>query len=155
MIRLKKRHHIAIICSDYEKSKAFYTNVLGFEIKTSIICSGSAIARFNFIGNSIIGNRVNLEAGSIIANHYNEREDKTISIVHNSQKINTCVTKFGAWNEEDTKWYFSVVDVFGILWGQLRRNEALFDGVKNRIIMSKENIANFAASLLFSISICF
>lgn len=25
-------HHIAIICSDYEKSKAFYTQVLGFEI---------------------------------------------------------------------------------------------------------------------------
>ncbi|MDR2775576.1 MAG: VOC family protein, partial [Tannerella sp.] len=33
MIRLKKLHHVAIICSDYEKSKAFYTNVLGFEIK--------------------------------------------------------------------------------------------------------------------------
>ena len=25
-------HHIAILCSDYEKSKAFYTNVLGLEI---------------------------------------------------------------------------------------------------------------------------
>ena len=25
-------HHIAIICSDYEKSKAFYTKVLGFEV---------------------------------------------------------------------------------------------------------------------------
>lgn len=29
---LKSLHHIAIICSDYEKSKAFYTQVLGFEI---------------------------------------------------------------------------------------------------------------------------
>ncbi len=28
----KKIHHIAIICSDYEKSKNFYTNILGFEI---------------------------------------------------------------------------------------------------------------------------
>lgn len=27
-----KIHHIAIICSDYEKSKAFYTEVLGFKI---------------------------------------------------------------------------------------------------------------------------
>lgn len=36
MIRLKKLHHIAIICSDYEKSKAFYTNVLGFEIKNEV-----------------------------------------------------------------------------------------------------------------------
>jgi glyoxylase I family protein len=25
-------HHIAIICSDYEKSKAFYTKILGFTI---------------------------------------------------------------------------------------------------------------------------
>ena len=25
-------HHIAIICSDYERSKLFYTDVLGFEI---------------------------------------------------------------------------------------------------------------------------
>ncbi|MCC9022631.1 SMU1112c/YaeR family gloxylase I-like metalloprotein [Bacillus nakamurai] len=29
---LKSIHHIAIICSDYEKSKAFYTETLGFEI---------------------------------------------------------------------------------------------------------------------------
>ncbi|WP_295117644.1 VOC family protein [uncultured Chitinophaga sp.] len=32
MLKLNKIHHIAIICSDYERSKAFYTNVLGFEI---------------------------------------------------------------------------------------------------------------------------
>jgi len=29
---LKSIHHIAIICSDYEKSKAFYTEILGFKI---------------------------------------------------------------------------------------------------------------------------
>ena len=27
-----KIHHVAIICSDYERSKDFYTNILGFEI---------------------------------------------------------------------------------------------------------------------------
>lgn len=32
MLQLKGVHHIAIICSDYQKSKAFYTNVLGFTI---------------------------------------------------------------------------------------------------------------------------
>jgi glyoxylase I family protein len=36
MIKLKKLHHIAIICSDYEKSKAFYTDILGFEIENKI-----------------------------------------------------------------------------------------------------------------------
>ncbi|MBC5834760.1 VOC family protein [Flavobacterium sp. F372] len=33
---LKKIHHIAIICSDYEKSKHFYTEILGFEIKQEV-----------------------------------------------------------------------------------------------------------------------
>jgi glyoxylase I family protein len=32
MLKLRDIHHIAIICSDYEKSKSFYTNVLGFSI---------------------------------------------------------------------------------------------------------------------------
>ncbi|WP_413533672.1 VOC family protein [Empedobacter brevis] len=32
MLALKKIHHIAIICSDYQKSKEFYTKILGFEI---------------------------------------------------------------------------------------------------------------------------
>lgn len=31
-IKLNKVHHIAIIASDYEKSKLFYTQTLGFEI---------------------------------------------------------------------------------------------------------------------------
>lgn len=32
MLKLNKVHHIAVICSDYERSKRFYTEVLGFEI---------------------------------------------------------------------------------------------------------------------------
>lgn len=32
MIPLKHIHHIAIICSDYEKSKQFYTEILGLQI---------------------------------------------------------------------------------------------------------------------------
>lgn len=31
-MKLKKVHHIAIICSDYEVSKHFYTEILGLEI---------------------------------------------------------------------------------------------------------------------------
>lgn len=33
MIKLKRLHHIAIICNDYEKSKKFYTQILGFKIE--------------------------------------------------------------------------------------------------------------------------
>lgn len=32
MLTIKRLHHVAIICSDYEKSKRFYTEILGFEI---------------------------------------------------------------------------------------------------------------------------
>jgi glyoxylase I family protein len=32
MLKLNRVHHIAIICSDYEKSKRFYTEVLGLKI---------------------------------------------------------------------------------------------------------------------------
>lgn len=36
MTLLKSIHHIAIICSDYERSKKFYTEVLGFTIVQEI-----------------------------------------------------------------------------------------------------------------------
>ena len=32
MLQLNKIHHIAIICSDYQKSKTFYTTILGLTI---------------------------------------------------------------------------------------------------------------------------
>ena len=33
-MQLNALHHIAIICSDYERSKIFYTDVLGFKIES-------------------------------------------------------------------------------------------------------------------------
>lgn len=68
----------------------------GCEIKSSIIFSKSNLAHFNFVGNSIVGSNVNLEAGAIICNHYNERTDKEISVLLNGQLVKTGVTKFGA-----------------------------------------------------------
>ncbi|PVH25233.1 SMU1112c/YaeR family gloxylase I-like metalloprotein [Sphingobacterium corticibacter] len=35
-MKIKSLHHIAIIASDYERSKEFYTQVLGFEIMQEI-----------------------------------------------------------------------------------------------------------------------
>lgn len=32
MLHLQSLHHIAIICSDYKRSKKFYTEILGFKI---------------------------------------------------------------------------------------------------------------------------
>ncbi len=73
------------------------------EIKSSIICSQTAIAHLNYIGNSIIGQNVNFEAGSIAANHYNERENKRIWIKHNNKSLDTGVEKFGALVGDNSK----------------------------------------------------
>jgi len=75
----------------------------GCEIKTSIIFSGSSIAHFNFIGDSIIGSNVNFEAGSLTANHFNERVDKKISVAFNSKIIDTRIEKFGALVGDNSK----------------------------------------------------
>lgn len=36
MISIKRIHHIAVICSDYEKSKHFYTAVLGLTLLNEV-----------------------------------------------------------------------------------------------------------------------
>lgn len=68
----------------------------GCEIKSSIICSNSSAAHFNFIGDSIIGSHVNFEAGSVTANHYNDRVDKSIFVLHEGAIIDTESVKFGS-----------------------------------------------------------
>lgn len=68
----------------------------GCEIKSCYIGNNTAAAHFNFLGDSLIGSSVNFEAGSVIANHFNERNMKEISVVEDGRKINTGVVKFGA-----------------------------------------------------------
>lgn len=68
----------------------------GSEIKQSIIFDETAIAHFNYIGNSIIGQKVNFEAGSICANHFNERHKKKITVLQNGELIVTNSEKFGS-----------------------------------------------------------
>jgi glyoxylase I family protein len=36
MLQINHIHHIAIICSDYQKSKHFYTEILGFEVLNEV-----------------------------------------------------------------------------------------------------------------------
>ena len=35
-MKIERLHHIAIICSDYERSKQFYTGILGFKIDNEV-----------------------------------------------------------------------------------------------------------------------
>ncbi len=68
----------------------------GCEVKTSILFTSSALAHFNFIGDSILGSHVNMEAGAICANHFNERQNKRIQVLYEGQVLETGIEKLGA-----------------------------------------------------------
>lgn len=68
----------------------------GAELKSSFVFCGSKLAHLNFVGDSVLGEGVNLEAGSIVANYRNERTDKRIRIVLDGAIVDTGVDKFGA-----------------------------------------------------------
>jgi NDP-sugar pyrophosphorylase family protein len=75
----------------------------GCEVKSSILMPEGALAHFNFVGDSLIGSAVNMEAGSIIANHHNDRTDKTIYVLINGKKTQINSIKFGSMIGDGTK----------------------------------------------------
>jgi NDP-sugar pyrophosphorylase family protein len=66
------------------------------EIKGSLLFAGSAAAHRNYVGDSIVGQDVNLEAGAVLANHFNERTDKEIFVLAGGNAVPTGLVKFGA-----------------------------------------------------------
>lgn len=68
----------------------------GSELKSSFVFASSKLAHFNFVGDSIIGQDVNLEAGSVICNYRNERLNKELFIRLNGELQAIGVEKFGA-----------------------------------------------------------
>jgi NDP-sugar pyrophosphorylase family protein len=68
----------------------------GSELKSSFLFPGTTLAHFNFVGDSILGAGVNLEAGSIICNHRNERANKEVYVRYGSGLHATGCDKFGA-----------------------------------------------------------
>ncbi|CAN5157446.1 hypothetical protein BH11PSE9_BH11PSE9_30510 [soil metagenome] len=68
----------------------------GAELKSSFVFAGTKLAHFNFVGDSILGQGVNLEAGSIICNYRNERADKDVLVRLGTRLHRTGITKFGA-----------------------------------------------------------
>lgn len=52
ILQIKRIHHIAIICSDYEISKHFYTKVLGFSVLREVYRSERASYKLDLqVGN--------------------------------------------------------------------------------------------------------
>jgi UDP-N-acetylglucosamine diphosphorylase / glucose-1-phosphate thymidylyltransferase / UDP-N-acetylgalactosamine diphosphorylase / glucosamine-1-phosphate N-acetyltransferase / galactosamine-1-phosphate N-acetyltransferase len=68
----------------------------GAELKSSFVFAGTKLAHFNFVGDSVLGSDVNLEAGSIICNYRNERPEKEIWVRVGADLHRTGSHKFGA-----------------------------------------------------------
>ena len=66
------------------------------ELKTVLMFSNSKAAHLNFVGDSVVGRDVNIEAGAMIANYRNEKADKVIRFHHQGKLVETGVEKFGA-----------------------------------------------------------
>jgi UDP-N-acetylglucosamine diphosphorylase / glucose-1-phosphate thymidylyltransferase / UDP-N-acetylgalactosamine diphosphorylase / glucosamine-1-phosphate N-acetyltransferase / galactosamine-1-phosphate N-acetyltransferase len=70
----------------------------GTEVKTSVVFAGSKLAHFNFVGDSVLGSDVNLEAGAVICNVHNDLDDKRVWVRSEAQEMrDTGLTKFGAY----------------------------------------------------------
>jgi NDP-sugar pyrophosphorylase family protein len=74
------------------------------EVKTSVLLENCAITHFTFVGDSIIGHNVNIEAGAILCNHYNEREDDIVYVHVDGQRVSTGLHKFGSLVGDGCRW---------------------------------------------------
>jgi NDP-sugar pyrophosphorylase family protein len=92
--------HVFIAANCYLRDGVYLGNAVsvgpGCEIKSSVICGNSALAHFNFIGDTLIGSHVNFEAGSMTTNFHNDKVDKEIYVKDGDQTIRTHVNKFGS-----------------------------------------------------------
>lgn len=66
----------------------------GSEVKRSILMNGAYVAHFNYVGDSILGNGVNLGAGVKCANLRLDRQPVTVSL--KGEKFATQLKKLGA-----------------------------------------------------------
>ncbi|KZL17384.1 LpxA family transferase [Pseudovibrio sp. WM33] len=73
------------------------------EVKSSFMLKGSKLAHLGFLGDSILGENVNLEAGVVVANHRNEWTGKEITLLQDGNEISTGVRKFGSLIGDNSK----------------------------------------------------
>lgn len=101
----------------------------GAELKSSFVFAGTKLAHFNFVGDSVLGENVNLEAGSIICNFRNEREEKEVFVRLASGLHRTGVEKFGALVGDNSRIGANAVVAPGalLLPGTVVRRTELFD----------------------------
>lgn len=65
------------------------------ELKNSIIMNNSHMSHFNYVGDSIIGNNVDMGLGAVTANYRLDKMPVKVRVSHD-EKIQTKLRKFGA-----------------------------------------------------------
>ena len=73
----------------------------GSEVKNSIIMDGSHVPHLNYVGDSILGERCNLGAGTKIANL--RLDEKNVHVPHKGQDVDTGRRKLGVIMGDDVK----------------------------------------------------
>lgn len=71
------------------------------ELKMAIMLDESCAAHFNYVGDSIVGRRVNLAAGVILSNF--KSDGSSIFVTEGERRIDTRLRKFGAIVGDDVK----------------------------------------------------
>ncbi|MFM1980041.1 MAG: hypothetical protein RLZ68_1306 [Pseudomonadota bacterium] len=101
----------------------------GAELKSSFVFHGTKLAHFNFVGDSILGSDVNLEAGSIVCNYRNERENKEVQVQVGGKLYGTGCEKFGALIGDHSRIGANAVIAPGAIlsFGFVARRSSLYD----------------------------
>lgn len=66
----------------------------GCEVKNSVILNNTNVAHFNYVGDSVVGSKVNLGGGAKLANF--RFDEKSIKVMVKEKKIDTGLGKLGA-----------------------------------------------------------
>ena len=65
------------------------------ELKNTLLLDDAAAPHYNYCGDSVLGNRANLGAGTKLSN-YKIADDKTVRLITDDGPIDTGLEKFGA-----------------------------------------------------------
>lgn len=68
----------------------------GCELKSSFVFNATKLAHFNFVGDAILGEGVNIEAGAVVCNYRNERPQAGIRVRIGGVLEDIPALKFGA-----------------------------------------------------------
>ncbi|HEX2021256.1 MAG TPA: glucose-1-phosphate thymidylyltransferase, partial [Candidatus Thermoplasmatota archaeon] len=63
------------------------------EIKASLLMAGTHVAHLSYVGDSVLGERVNFGAATVVANL--RHDGKTISVTHDGARVDTGRRKLG------------------------------------------------------------